>query len=947
MSPDDIKLQAPTLARGLLEASVSPETLVQYDTSIAIAVAWALKDLAYENLHSNPAMVPAALDLLNAMLHRDNAEITAIAAWVRGASYTMKGQMPEAIEQLDLAADGFGRLGNVQAAAQTQVPKLIALSMLGRNDEAVACAQTTKLQFIAVGDERSAGKVELNLGSLFLRQDRYDAAAQAYRQASVRFARAGDAEHSIMADIGLAGALTWQFDFDEALRLYDRATMRAQARGLGSTLSVIATNRGRLELHRGRYEPALKFLEAALQEAERDGMPQELAEARRDMADAYLALNLLPEAVALYDLTITACIAHDSPEERAWAEVQRAQAIGRRGEPTIAAKGFKIARALFEAHDNPVGLALTDLRLATLDLQLGNPAQALRRAEASAAAFEAAGVDGWRYEADLIAAESKAALGNTVDAARQFEWVQSRTEGFPELRAACHAGLGMLLYRKADRVAAQIQLEKSVACVEQQRAALPGDEFRTAYGANKQLPHDTLVAIAMQDSGPGASTQLLRRLESARAQSLVSAITLNDQADGVDAASREQLRWLNEQWSQAIGQDDSKRATQLQARAKDLERNWLEQQRRAQAAAGFSGSKAEAITGGLDIEALQAQLADDVAMVMYGLVNDQLAACVVTGTQIRHVVTGATGLDDRIQQMDFQINSLRFGAPALRAHAAQMLLRTRAHLQALYDLVWRPLAPLIADHERVVVVPHRSLHYVPFCALLDGQQSLLERHELSVSPSATLWLGPNHDSKTARDRIGTRLRRVAAVGVGGSELPHVTTELLAVADAFRSVSGGSAALHMDANATHAGLLEALDGADALHLACHGQFRADSPYFSSLQLADGPLTVRDAAKLPLQAQLVTLSACETALSRVAPGDELLGLLRGFLMAGAKNVIATRWTVDDASTAELMAVFYRRLLKGERPSKALRAAQLELAQKEPHPYHWAPFTHYLRG
>jgi CHAT domain-containing protein len=114
----------------------------------------------------------------------------------------------------------------------------------------------------------------------------------------------------------------------------------------------------------------------------------------------------------------------------------------------------------------------------------------------------------------------------------------------------------------------------------------------------------------------------------------------------------------------------------------------------------------------------------------------------------------------------------------------------------------------------------------------------------------------------------------------------------------------------------------------------------------LHLADGPLTVRDAAELPLQAQLVTLSACETGLSHVAPGDELLGLLRGFLVAGAPQVLASQWTVDDSSTATLMRTFYARLLAGERAAAALRSSQIELAALQPHPYHWAAFALHQR-
>jgi CHAT domain-containing protein len=136
-------------------------------------------------------------------------------------------------------------------------------------------------------------------------------------------------------------------------------------------------------------------------------------------------------------------------------------------------------------------------------------------------------------------------------------------------------------------------------------------------------------------------------------------------------------------------------------------------------------------------------------------------------------------------------------------------------------------------------------------------------------------------------------------------------------------------------------------ADVLHLACHGQFRADSPWFSALQLADGPLTLREAAGLPLAGRTVVLSACETGLSRIAPGDELVGLVRGFLAAGAPTVLSTLWTVDDSTTASLMRTFYARLLAGRPAREALREAQVLLREEHPHPYHWAPFVLHGRG
>ena len=95
----------------------------------------------------------------------------------------------------------------------------------------------------------------------------------------------------------------------------------------------------------------------------------------------------------------------------------------------------------------------------------------------------------------------------------------------------------------------------------------------------------------------------------------------------------------------------------------------------------------------------------------------------------------------------------------------------------------------------------------------------------------------------------------------------------------------------------------------LHLACHAQFRSDNPLFSSLKLGDGWFTAQDAYGLRLHCGLVTLSACETAMNAVAPGDEFMGLPRGFFSAGSPTVMMSLWTIDDEATTELMVEFYR--------------------------------------
>jgi CHAT domain-containing protein len=174
------------------------------------------------------------------------------------------------------------------------------------------------------------------------------------------------------------------------------------------------------------------------------------------------------------------------------------------------------------------------------------------------------------------------------------------------------------------------------------------------------------------------------------------------------------------------------------------------------------------------------------------------------------------------------------------------------------------------------------------------------------------------------------------VGVSDERIPLVGEETDALARLFPKAE----VLTGDA-ANFKKISESASDTDILHLACHGQFRAKNPLFSSLKLADCWLTVRDVAALKLNADLAVLSACETGVSRVAPGDELLGLASGFFSAGAASLVLSLWNVHDRTTVELMKHFYCEIRAGARPAAALRRAQREIMKKRPHPFFWSPF------
>jgi CHAT domain-containing protein len=333
----------------------------------------------------------------------------------------------------------------------------------------------------------------------------------------------------------------------------------------------------------------------------------------------------------------------------------------------------------------------------------------------------------------------------------------------------------------------------------------------------------------------------------------------------------------------------------------------------------------------LDTRALQRDLGPDTALVEYATIDDELIAFVVTDesvTVLRGLGTEAAAAAELVQ-LRFQIDVLRHGSERVRRHLPVLTRRAQLHLKSLYDLVLRPVEEKIGER-RLVIVPHRSLHYLPFQALYDGSSYLIERREVSYAPSALVLQNCLSGERRSLDRA-------LLLGAADDQTPRVRDEI----EALRSLFPESITL-LNQEATIAALRKHAPTADVIHLACHGHFRPDNPLFSSLRLGDGWLTVRDAYNLNLHCALVTLSACETGVNDVAPGEELIGLARGFFAAGSASLLLSLWTVDDQATCEMMVDFYERLRSSKLPSRALREAQLAMMRKREHPFFWAPFV-----
>jgi CHAT domain-containing protein len=264
-----------------------------------------------------------------------------------------------------------------------------------------------------------------------------------------------------------------------------------------------------------------------------------------------------------------------------------------------------------------------------------------------------------------------------------------------------------------------------------------------------------------------------------------------------------------------------------------------------------------------------------------------------------------------------QLDWLRFALSRLARLPRGAVQRTalrdgaRASARALELALLAPLAEALGERE-LVIVPTGSLHALPWAML-----PALRGRALAVAPSAGSWV--------TLGSAGTR-RRGRAVLAAGPGLRHASAELRAIAPLHpRAVT------LRGASATVPAVLRALDGASVAHLACHGRFRADSPLFSSLELADGPLNVYELQRLRRAPELIVLSACDLALSDRRPGDELLGFAAALLEMGTRAVIASGVAVPDAAVVRLMIRLHELLADGRSPATALAIAQRDLASR----------------
>lgn len=538
-------------------------------------------------------------------------------------------------------------------------------------------------------------------------------------------------------------------------------------------------------------------------------------------------------------------------------------------------------------------------------------------------------------------------LNGKPDAAQTaFRKAENATQGLldPDLLWRIHYGKALVLDELEDQQGAIDELFKAVKLIEGVRNRLEEQRFRAGYVQDKYQVYVDLVRLQVETGQAGAAFSTAERL---RARTFVELLEntagLGKTDNDIDTATalKERIRQLRSAMAEEQARE---RPEQRQLALNVYSSELLSAQREYEVLLEERQSRRSPVGRSLahipSYSEVRTQLGAGEALIEYVVGQDSIMVFVLTQASLltETIPMGRQDLDSRVELLRDLIrhpDNDRWIKPA----------------QKLADALINPIEQrgLLKDVTHLYLVPHGSLNYLPFALLpntgMGGNpklQLVIEKYTLAYLPTAAaLVRKPNkHPGRNS----------LLAVAPTRGQLKFAPAEAQSVNDMFKPDSR----LLLGEAATESAFKNQAGNFNILHLATHGYFNKLNPLLSGLELEkdadnDGQLELYEILELQLNAELVTLSACQTALgsgyfAEIPAGDDFVGLTRAFIYAGSQSVLATLWQVDDRSTKALMQGFYARLKQNNSDkATALAMAQREMRSIEnyQHPYYWAPF------
>jgi len=912
-----------------------------------------------------------------------------------GAAFSVDGPADSAEAYLERARMLAAAIGHLVVEAN-------AIGLLGDLREArgeLADARALYLEALAlrqrIGDTRGVAAAYNALGLLAQDLGDLDEARRQFEAALALNRRDGRNEVAATNLVNLAGLAAFTGDFGRAERLYRDALATWKAREQWADAADALRGLGLLELRRGDYPAARSALSEALEIYDRTGPLDNAVAVRAELASALGAAGELQGAIdelrhaerladsgqagssvraglALAQADLAVELNTLDAAERLYAEAEalyakagdaagQAEAQQGQGMMVLERGDHDKAELLLDAalrtetgSGNGRAAALTRLSLGRLATQRGDTAAGRQQLEEVVNELDRLG-DPVGVAAALGAqAALEADRGFPAAAEALYRAGLARLRGVvaPETAWQLHAGLAQALRAQGAAEPAVQELRAAIAEVEHTSQSLALAERREGFLTDKW---DVYVQLARAERAAGRPAAVFDASERLRAREMLDLLARGRIAAPSDTAaelvSREQdlrrrIAELTHGLEATAPKSDALRGPNVSLASGTTREALL----RAQEEYGGllleireRAPRHAALVAGETVswQDVARRLAEHEAMVEY-LVSDSGSLALVVTRDTLAVVDLGVGRRALARLVEFARGTLGPRGPG----GADSLWR--GALRRLDEYLVAPLeeAGLLAGTTRLVVVPHAELHYLPFAALLSGQRPgrfLVERYELSVTPSASVWVA-----------LGERRRRaghgVLAFAPKPNALPASREEVGGIA----RIAGADARVLTGRAASEAALRRDGPNRRILHLATYGVLNKPNPLFSYVELAagggyDGRLEVHEVLGLDVAADLVVLSACQTGLGSggladVPAGDDWVGLTRAFLHAGAAHVVATLWPVEDQATGALMERFYAELKSGAGPALALaRAQRALLAQRATaHPFYWAGFV-----
>ncbi|HEV2634783.1 MAG TPA: CHAT domain-containing protein [Actinocrinis sp.] len=848
-------------------------------------------------------------------------EAASVALRALGLAQRQRGGLPAARSSLDRAARLGDRIGRPLRAAQARTSLVTILADLGRTDAAFAQAAHAEAELTRLAEDgaQDLARLRVNLGILLQRTGRTSEALTHFAAAEPVLVRHGDTRWEIILRNIRGPLLAYRGDYPAGARDLTRARDLAEEHGYKLLVHAVSHSLGFIAAEAGDVPLALRELDLAFRLAGELGKPGDAVLAAR--ADALLAVGLAQEAGSYAARAAAGHLESGFNYNAAEARLTEARAALQSDDAKAAAASAALARDAFRKQRRP-GWAAWAQQVA-LAARFAQGERTVRLLNALLVNADGLADAGWLAEpqqATLLAARTAAALGRRELAAELYTKVAAhRTSGPAHLRMlGWEAKAELAEYQRQPGPAAR-SVAHGLAVAAEYASTLGATDLRAAaagLGGGLARIGVRLALVPGASSNPAKeAATLLVRAEQWRATTLRRR-PVRPPDDERFSAQLAALRAVNARIS-AEG-PEGRDVRSLQTERVRLEREITSLARHAP---GTVLDPAAAHERPLDLRLLRTALGGQALVEYLHFQGELFAVSYVGGRARRHDLGPYAAVLTELESLRFSMNKLArgYGSAAVQSATRAAYDHARGELDRL---LLRPLVGDIGDRT-VVLVPTGTLHALAWPVL----PSLAGR-ACTIAPSARSWLaggGSSAEEDLVGRPAGTRIADGLTRGsrevllAHGPGLPDADAEIRALSGLYphaKPLAGP--------DATAGAVAQALDGAYLAHLATHGRFRADNPLFSCLELADGPLTVYDLEQLGQCPEILVLSACDTALSGIRPGDELMGVASAVFALGTRTLIASVAPVADNAAPELMIALHRALAGGLEPAQALALA-----------------------